>query len=263
MGGPEVKALMNRPINSRGHCLRGVSRLVQGSTKMEMHPPLGPRDTGNDVLEVLPRRLRRPGIGCEAPGLRHIARVELVGDGHGHDGQIAHHFGEGTRALTLADEKHFDDRRIGAVLPVLRSPFTLRNPHGRPLFQGVMDVGGGQGEGRELLPEARHGATNNEAFIQAHEVGRGLRGQEVIADRDPGRGEARLMERVIQQNGVEGNIPVIRNEQVSPVGVEGLQPGPAEAVRAASKHMGHDPFEARLEVIDGLKVTGALGQHPA
>ena len=71
------------------------------------------------------------------------------------------------------------------------------------------------------------------------------------------------MERVIQQNGVEGNIPVIGHEQVRPGGIERLQPGPAEAVRTASKHMGHDPFEARLEVIDGLKVTGALEQHSA
>ena len=185
-----------------------------------------------------------------------VARLPLVGDGHGDDVQAAN----GARRVgAVAEGKHLDDAAVRAVVAILRATVALGDPDRLPLLeQRVADIRGElEGIGQEVVHVA---ITYHLEHLVGPTDGRGQFAlHEVAAEGDLRRAVARLVQQVLQQRGVEHNVAVVGDEEVSLRRVKGVQPVDRQACDGAADDPQIDVIhDAHLELI-----RGADGAHHA
>ena len=90
------------------------------------------------ILALLLDILTAVSTEVELTRLEDVARLPLVGDGHGDDVQAT----DGARRVgAVAEGKHLDDAAVRAVVAILRATVALGDPDRLPLLeQRVTDI---------------------------------------------------------------------------------------------------------------------------
>ena len=175
--------------------------------------------------------------------------------------KIREHLGKTTPGLSLADEEHLQNRGIGAIVAVLRATLSLCDPDRLQLFtDGMMKVGGGALERRELVLRTGEAALHDETLVQAHEIGDVGFFEQIVTDRDAHRAEALGVGRIVHERRVHRDIAMIGHEQVRPPRIESVEPGPGKAPGRLRDDVVEQRFEGRLELVDGGEGARAAAQ---
>src|SRR5690554_1635422 len=126
---------------------------------------------------------------------------------------------------------------------------------------------------RELLVGGQHGALppgaaqHDEALVEPHQVGDVGLLEQVVADGDAHRVAAGLVEGVVDEGRVQGDVPVVADEEVGGIAVQGVEPLDPEVIGGSADHALHVGGDAHLEVLDAghaahLAADGEAGEGP-
>lgn len=146
-----------------GHADESVEVVVDWLAESEMDVPLAARETCGHVGKILVWRLL---VACvvafllELEGLEGVARVVLVGYGHGDDVELTE---IGDEIGFAAKVQHLEDAALSSVVAILRAAFALRNPDVlMTIGDAVAHVGRERGRGVHLLADRIPRLTTND-----------------------------------------------------------------------------------------------------
>ena len=166
---------------------------------------------------VFPRRFLVRTVPCQVVKLLRLgggARVEFVRNRDGHQRHPTQPVAKGRALAAPRQHEHLEQRWFRAVETILGAPIALGDPNRVAGPQGGADVAGSLRQRRILRPSARRLTSHHEALVEAHEVLRGARREQVVPHGNLGSAMPRRPQRIVHQARVERDVAVVGDEKM-------------------------------------------------
>ena len=260
-----VDEIGDRPVEiARGISLVGRKLVwAQGLADGQVDPPFRLKDSTYYAEDIL-AGLLAVIVPILAPfvklhGFQLVARLPLVRDGNRSDPQLFKVLHEIGRA---AHPEHLQETGLRAVVPVLRAPLFLRDPHGILVLR--YDIPQVMGTEIGAADHVTHGQSplDDETGVQLHKIRHPVVNQQVAANRGLAIMTPLAAQHDIQNRGVQNDVAVVGDEKIRGVLVHMLQSGDLYRVRRVRQQfLDKRAEETRLELVPRRNSFQSFGNN--